>query len=64
MALAALAAIAVILPGVARADDHKRGEAIFELCQQCHQPTGEGMPVSLAPAIAGLDVVVGLQAAR
>jgi cytochrome c553 len=55
MAFAALAAVATILPSVTRAEDHERGEAVYELCQQCHQPNGEGNPIALAPAIAGLE---------
>jgi cytochrome c553 len=36
-------------------DDGTRGEVLFELCRQCHGAEGEGMELSLAPAIAGLD---------
>ena len=54
MALAALAAIAAVLPGGARAEDHERGEQVYELCAQCHLPNGEGSPLALAPTIAGL----------
>ena len=39
----------------ANADDSARGEVLFDLCRQCHGLEGEGMQLSLAPAIAGLD---------
>lgn len=37
------------------ADQNSRGRQLYDLCAQCHGPTGEGMQLSLAPAIAGLD---------
>ena len=53
-ALAALVAIAAALPGTARAEDIRRGEQVYQLCTQCHQPNGEGSSLALAPALAGL----------
>ena len=38
----------------AAADENSRGEQLFALCAQCHGSAGEGMQLSLAPAIAGL----------
>jgi cytochrome c oxidase subunit 2 len=35
--------------------DLERGEQLFVLCTQCHGDAGEGMPMALAPAIAGLE---------
>jgi cytochrome c553 len=55
VAWAAIAVIAAAMPGDARAEDLARGKAIFDLCVQCHAPNGEGNPVALAPAIAGLE---------
>jgi cytochrome c553 len=37
------------------AEDNERGEALFDLCQQCHGESGQGMQMALAPAIGGLD---------
>jgi cytochrome c oxidase subunit 2 len=54
VALAALAVIASVLPGGARAEDLKRGAEIFQLCTQCHQAGGEGSQLALAPTLAGL----------
>lgn len=39
----------------ATAEGNERGELLFDLCEQCHGSAGEGMELSLAPAIAGLD---------
>lgn len=39
----------------AHAEGNARGEILFDLCQQCHGADGEGMELSLAPSIAGLD---------
>ncbi len=56
-----LAAFAVLflagfqVTGVALADGNERGRALFDLCAQCHGSAGQGMELSLAPAIAGLD---------
>ncbi len=50
-----LVAMTCALTGTALADDNERGEALYALCSQCHGPTGEGMEMALAPAIAGLD---------
>tara|TARA_B100001123_G_scaffold101117_1_gene116805 strand:- start:362 stop:1015 length:654 start_codon:yes stop_codon:yes gene_type:complete len=38
------------------AEENKRGEQLFELCSQCHGLQGEGMALSLAPSIAGLEL--------
>jgi cytochrome c553 len=40
--------------GGARAQDLARGEALYDLCQQCHGVDGRGDRAALAPAIAGL----------
>jgi cytochrome c oxidase subunit 2 len=48
-ALAALAAA----PLAAAAED--RGVQLYQLCAQCHGPEGAGDPLSLAPAIGGMD---------
>jgi cytochrome c553 len=55
LALAALAAITALQPGSARAEDVERGAEIYQLCTQCHMSNGEGNPVALAPALAGLE---------
>jgi cytochrome c oxidase subunit 2 len=39
----------------AGAQDLARGEALFDLCSQCHGTAGQGNPVFHAPSIAGLD---------
>jgi cytochrome c oxidase subunit 2 len=38
------------------ADEGKvaRGKELYQLCDQCHGPEGEGMRLALAPSIAGL----------
>jgi cytochrome c oxidase subunit 2 len=46
--------IVLMLAGVAQAQDLERGEKLFALCTQCHGAEGGGMPLSLAPAIAGM----------
>lgn len=52
--LAAVLAVSFFaLPLAASADDG-RGEVLFDLCTQCHGSQGQGMALSLAPAIAGL----------
>lgn len=51
--LLALAALAAVLPGGARADA-ARGKELFQLCAQCHGETGAGNVLYLAPSIAGL----------
>ena len=53
---AACAALIVGAPVAAQAGDNARGEELFGLCAQCHGPDGAGMELSLAPAIAGLDL--------
>lgn len=50
---AALLALGAAAQGEA---DLARGEQLFALCTQCHGDAGGGMPMALAPAIAGLDV--------
>ena len=43
--------------GVAAAEaEVERGEKLYGLCAQCHGESGEGSPLALAPAIAGLPV--------
>jgi len=54
-ALAAMLANVALLPGAARAEDLERGAELYELCTQCHQSDGEGSPLALAPALAGLE---------
>lgn len=44
------------LPEAANAEDNARGKLLFQLCSQCHGDNGEGMALSLAPAIAGLEL--------
>ncbi len=55
VAIVACAALTVAFAGASLADDNARGEALYDLCQQCHGVDGGGMELSLAPAIAGLD---------
>jgi len=52
---AGLLALGAALAGTASAEDQERGRSLYALCAQCHGPEGEGMQLSLAPAIAGLD---------
>jgi len=54
LVIAALGALAAVLPGGARAADAARGEELFQLCSQCHGETGAGNALYLAPSIAGL----------
>ena len=54
-ATACLAVAGFASAAAADAADERRGEAIFDLCSQCHGPDGGGNPVALAPSIAGLD---------
>jgi cytochrome c oxidase subunit 2 len=42
------------LPAAAEGD-LARGEAIFDLCAQCHGANGGGNPMALAPSIAGMS---------
>ena len=51
---AALLVLASLGGGAARAGDLARGEQLYQLCNQCHGERGEGMRLSLAPAIGGL----------
>ncbi len=51
LATLALWAGAVAAPGASAEAD---GESLYDLCQQCHGPEGEGNAVALAPNIAGL----------
>jgi cytochrome c553 len=55
VAWAALAAASLVVSAAALAEENERGAALFELCVQCHGAEGEGDPLSLAPAIAGLN---------
>jgi cytochrome c oxidase subunit 2 len=50
-----LGAVALVapLPATAQAD-RERGEALFDLCTQCHGPEGGGNEMTLAPSIAGM----------
>lgn len=43
------------LTGISLAEENARGRALFDLCAQCHGSAAQGMELSLAPAIAGLD---------
>ncbi len=43
------------LASSARAQDLARGQELFALCAQCHGQSGQGNPIALAPAIAGLE---------
>jgi cytochrome c oxidase subunit 2 len=53
---AALAALVFVsAPQSASAGDAERGEALFDLCTQCHGSAGQGNPMALAPSIAGLS---------
>ena len=52
--LLAAVALAAPLPAAAQADA-ARGEALFDLCTQCHGPQGGGNEVTLAPSIAGMS---------
>jgi cytochrome c oxidase subunit 2 len=51
----ACAALTVAFAGASSADDNARGEALYDLCQQCHGVDGGGSQLALAPAIAGLE---------
>lgn len=53
-ALAALSLSLSVAPGAATAEENARGEVLFDLCVQCHGSAGQGMQLSMAPAIAGL----------
>ena len=55
IAMVACTVLLLTAPAV-HAEDDARGELLFDLCKQCHGPAGEGMALSLAPAIAGLDL--------
>lgn len=50
----AIAALSVGRPASAE-PDLARGEALFDLCAQCHRADGHGNKLFLAPAIAGFD---------
>lgn len=50
----AVVAVLAAAPGASLAQSDGRGEEVYELCAQCHGPAGEGDPLALAPAIAGL----------
>jgi cytochrome c oxidase subunit 2 len=51
---AVLLVLAAVAAGSARAGDVARGQHLYQLCSQCHGERGEGNPLALAPAIAGL----------
>jgi len=53
--LFALLALAAGAPSAFAQGDAGRGAELFQLCVQCHGEDGGGDPVSLAPAIAGMD---------
>lgn len=50
-----LAAVVGVQVSSADAQDLERGEALFDLCAQCHGADGSGDSVYLAPSIAGLS---------
>lgn len=50
-----LSATAPVAHAEGASDLNERGQLLFDLCKQCHGANGEGMQLSLAPAIAGLD---------
>lgn len=53
-----LAALCAFVPTIASSTasaDPARAAELFELCVQCHGSAGQGDPVALAPAIAGLQ---------
>jgi cytochrome c553 len=52
---AAAGATLFCLPLFVSAQDEARGAVLFDLCAQCHGPSGEGNRFFLAPAIAGMD---------
>lgn len=51
-----LIVLSVGVPTAASAQDVERGRELFELCASCHGAAGEGKPLYLAPAIAGLPL--------
>ncbi len=50
-----IAAACGFAPPMALAQGDERGEALFDLCAQCHGPDAGGNRFFLAPAIAGLS---------
>ncbi len=53
--LAALALAALVIAPLSPASaENERGEALFDLCTQCHGEQGQGKELFLAPAIAGM----------
>ena len=50
-----VAAAGLVLPAVAQDFDRARGEALFDVCSQCHGAQGQGNVLYQAPAIAGLN---------
>lgn len=52
--LLVVVALAAPLPAAAQAD-RARGEALFDLCAQCHGAGGGGNEMTLAPSIAGMS---------
>jgi cytochrome c oxidase subunit 2 len=53
--LCATVLVTVAVASAAAAQDLARGEALFDLCSQCHGAEGLGNPLFFAPAIAGLE---------
>jgi cytochrome c553 len=47
-------AVAGFAPAAAGEGDPVRGAELYDLCSQCHGPTGGGQELALAPAIAAL----------
>ena len=46
----------LVFSNTANAEENERGKQLFEMCSQCHGLQGEGMALSLAPSIAGLEL--------
>ncbi len=55
VAVGAFLALAFTLAAPAAAEDAPSGEAIFDLCTQCHGTAGQGNQSVAAPPIAGMD---------
>ena len=51
----AFLALAATAPPAAAEGGAEQGAELFQLCVQCHGAEGGGDPVTLAPAIAGMD---------
>jgi cytochrome c oxidase subunit 2 len=48
-------ALVALAAAPALAEDLERGRQVFGLCLQCHGEQGQGNPLALGPAIAGLE---------